>query len=163
VPVFVERRITIDKRGRFTRPYRCADCGYRATATIHAVGWGQANGSIVAPKHQLETEARERADASLSDDAQHLFELVPCPRCGKRSDDASLYHQNTVLLMVACILAGAGFGVYEYLLTTTDRGGGSAVPLVVLTLGGLVAALVLRHQRNERITRAVRAVEFLPE
>lgn len=118
----------------------------------------------MAPRGQIETEARERAEAALADEMQDLFDLIPCPACGGRSENAGLYRQNTVLAMIGCVFAGAAMGVYAYLMKS-PHGTGPDSPLAGLVVSisiGIVLAGVSWHRRNARISRVASAVRFLP-
>jgi hypothetical protein len=96
--VHVSRRVTVTKQGSTQRPYSCASCGYRAHVEISAAVRAGADGSIVKPVRHIEAEARERAEAGLADEMQDLFDLVPCPECGARSENAGLYGAFFMLL-----------------------------------------------------------------
>jgi DNA-directed RNA polymerase subunit M/transcription elongation factor TFIIS len=162
--VYVGRRVTAEKQGRARRVYACASCGYRAEIEVTGAARAEANGSIVAPRDQIETEARERADAALADEMQDLFDLIPCPKCRGRSENAGLYRQNTVLAVIGCLLAGAAMSAYAYLATPANRTGLES-PLVAL-LGSMVMGIALAsvcwHRRNARILRVASAVRFFP-
>jgi hypothetical protein len=161
--VYVGRRVTVEKHGRARRGYSCASCGYRAQIEVTGAARAQAEGSIVLPRGQIETEARERAEAALADEMQDLFDLIPCPECGGRSENAGLYRQNTVLGMIGVILAGAAFGVYAYLMSSTNPANFTSplVTLLGLTATGVALAGLFWHHRTARIARVARAVRFL--
>lgn len=162
--VYVGRRVTVEKQGLARRMYSCASCGHCAEIEVIGAVRAEANGSIVAPRDQIETEARERAEAALADEMQDLFDLIPCPECGGRSENAGLYRQNTVLAMIGCILAGAAMGVYAYLMKPANRTGLDS-PLAALLASmviGITLAGVCWHRRNARILRVASAVRFFP-
>jgi hypothetical protein len=158
MPVFVGRRITVEKQSDLTRPYACANCGYRTEVQMVATAHGQADGSIVMPKRQIEVEAEERADAALADEVQVMLDLVPCPRCGARSDDAALYRQNTALALIGWIFAGVAMGFVTSLPATVDRriSGSPILGLIFWTTAGVALAGATWYRRNQRIARAAR-------
>ncbi|MDC0740579.1 hypothetical protein [Polyangium mundeleinium] len=165
MPVFISRRITTEKQGSVERPYACAGCSYRAEVRIVAAARGQADGSIVLPASQIRAESEERADAALADEIQALYDLIPCPRCGARSDNAALYRQNTVLIVIGWIFAGLVMALVAY-FPAASASPGSDPPIVgpiVWTIAGLALAGVSWHRRKQRIERIARAVEFLPD
>lgn len=165
VPIIhVSRRVTVEKQGTARRPFSCASCGHRAEVEIFAAVRAQAEESITASAERLATEAHERADAHLADEQQLLFELLPCPKCGARSDDAALYHQNTVLLSIALFVLSAVFGVYLYFITPPHEPG--LLPPHVALLGSLSFGVALggwcwylRAARVKRVARVTRFVE----
>lgn len=163
--VYVGRRVTVNKQGRARRLYSCASCGYRAEIEVTGAVRAQATGSIAAPRGEIETDARELADAGLVDEMQALFDLIPCPECGGRSENAGLYRQNTVLAMIGCIFAGAMVSAYAYVATPANRTGAES-PVVAL-LGALVMSVALAgvcwHRRSARISRVASAVRFIRE
>ncbi|APR77739.1 Hypothetical protein A7982_03086 [Minicystis rosea] len=166
VPIIhVSRRVTVEKQGTARRPFSCASCGHRAEVEIFAAVRAQAEESITASEERLAREAHERADAHLADEQQLLFELLPCPKCGARSDDAALYRQNTVLLCLLWLGLGGGFGVYNYLVGAVDRRPGQASPIALL-VGSLLFGVALagwcwylRAARVKRVARVTRFVE----
>lgn len=168
VPIpYVGRRVTVTRQGSVQRPYRCAGCGYAAQVEIHAAASADAEGSIVLPAGQIETEARERAEARLADEMQDLFDLVPCPACGARSENAGLYRQNTVILVLGCLGLGAALGVYAYMSNglRSPAGTGADSPLASLIYAmalGVALACACWYRRHERVQRVCRAVRFLP-
>lgn len=162
--VYVGKHVTVTKQGSTQRPYFCASCGYRALVEVHAAVQAGADGSIVKPTHHIETEARERAEAGLADEMQDLFDLVPCPECGARSENAGLYRQNTVLLVMGCLCLGAALGMYSYLMKPANRTGVDS-PLVALLYSmalGVALACGCWYRRQARVQRVSRAVRFLP-
>ena len=162
--VHVSRRVTVTKQGSRQRPYACASCGYRAQVEVRAAVRAGADGSITKPLRHIEAEANERAEAGLADEMQDLFDLVPCPECGERSENAGLYRQNTVLMVVGCLCLGAAVGVYSYLMTPSDRTGVESPVAVLVYLLAMSMALAWGcwYRRGARIQRVRRAVRFLP-
>lgn len=162
--VYVGRRITVEKRGRARRLYSCASCGYRADIEVTGAVRAQAEGSITTPRGQIETEARERASAALMDEMQDLVDLIPCPACGGRSENAGLYRQNTVLAMIGCMVVGAAMGMYVYAFTPSNRAGleSPLVGVLISMVMGVALAGLCWHRRNARISRVASAVRFLP-
>lgn len=163
--VHVSRRVTVEKHGTVRRHFACATCGYRAAVEIAAGVSARAEGSITESADLIATEARERADAALSDEMQYLLELVPCPKCGARSEDAGLYRQNTVLLSIACLGLGAGLGVYQYFIQQTAHDqtlSPRAALLGALAFGAALAGFCW-YRRGERVRRVSRAVRFVEE
>lgn len=164
MPVFVGKRITVEKRQKVARRYACASCGYATEVRMVVTARGEADGSIVIPKRRLETEAAERAEAAIADEVQHMLDLVPCPQCGKRSENAALYRQNTVLAVGGWIFAGLVMGLMAWLPATVDsRGGGTPILglFAWLAIGMALAGFTWyrRHQRIERAASLLRADE----
>jgi hypothetical protein len=154
VPIFVGRRITIEKQRRVTLPYACVRCGYRTEIPMVVTARGRADGSIVRPAHEIEAEAEERADAALADEVRDTLDLVPCPRCGGRSDDAALYRQNTVLAVIGWIFTGAAMGLFVWVQAASDRPGGALYGLIFWTTVGILLAGATWYRRQRRIARA---------
>jgi hypothetical protein len=161
--VHVSRRVTVTKQGSTQRPYACASCGYRAQIEVCAEVRASADGSIVEPARHIEAEARERAEAGFADEMQDLVDLVPCPKCGARSENAGLYRQNTVLMVMGCLCLGAALGGYSYLMKPANRTGLDS-PMAALLYSmalGVVLACWCWYRRDARIQRVGRAVRFL--
>ncbi|MEP7126966.1 MAG: hypothetical protein ABJE95_38900 [Byssovorax sp.] len=163
--VFVNKRVTVAKQGRARRGYSCASCGYRAEIEVSGAVRAQANGSSVAPRGQIEREARELADAALADEMRDLYDLIPCPKCKGRSENAGLYRQNTVLAILGCLLVGAAMGGYTYMMKPANATelDSPVAGLVLSMLLGIGAAAACWYRRSARISRVASAVQFFPE
>jgi hypothetical protein len=161
MPVSFDARLAVEKRARVTRAYGCASCGYHAEIDLVALVRGHPEGPLARRFDRIQAENDERAYAALADELQRALTIVPCPRCGARSDSASLYRQNTILAVIGWVCAGIGMGLFQGLPATEGRHiPASAIGAFAFwTVAGAALAGLTWHRRRLRLARAA---EMLP-
>jgi hypothetical protein len=136
--------------------FACAFCAFRSPVRIHAEGHGQGLAPYGLGDQSARAEAQRHAAASARVSARMVWEVLSCPRCGKRSDNGRRTRLLWIVFPLAC--AGASIGtlvVGGALLTifggSLGRAGEILVMAVMLSLPTAIPSVLFALVR----TRAV--------
>jgi hypothetical protein len=116
--------------------FRCAHCGFEAHAIARGLGQGTGISPFFIDVESAKIDARVKAIFAAREHARFTLDVVPCPRCHKRSERAERkFKTKTALVLFGAIVLGVGL---TGLVGVTMR-----APLVGFLVGVFAAGLVI--------------------
>lgn len=105
----IARRYTAACSATAECPFRCAHCGFEARAIARGEGRGRGISPFFIDAAGAKTDARVKAEFMAREHARFTLDIVPCPRCHKRSAPAeSKFKNKTAVVLYASIVLGVG-------------------------------------------------------
>jgi len=132
----IARRYTAWDSATVEGRFRCAHCGFEAHAIAHGLGRGTGISPFFIDLEGAKVDARVKAIFTAREHARFTLDIVPCPRCHKRGEQAERKFKNkTALVLFGSVALGVGL--------TGLIGVGMRAPLVGFLVGALAAGLVV--------------------
>jgi len=132
----VGRQYTATCGATVARPFRCEHCGFAARAIAHGQGRGRGISPFFIDEGGAKTDAKVKARFTAREHARFTLDVVPCPRCHKRSARAEeKFRRKTTVVLNGSIVLGAG--------TAALIGVAAKAPIPGLLIGGFATGLAI--------------------
>lgn len=154
--IYKEVQVEVNLTKRVESYFRCLACGAEADALAIGMGTGEGISPYGLDQDAAGQRAHSAADRNALEEAHTALAVAPCPQCGERDRAAVImFKRKTSIGVVKALSLFVTAGGLLSALMAFDR-----TPIIVGTVIGLIAAIIVYKSRVQRFGDAANQVQF---